>query len=496
MPLTATVHIARFDNSYARLPQGFYARQLPTPVAQPQLLAFNEALAGTLGLQLDGLDGAGRAAIFSGNVIAEGCLPLCMAYAGHQFGGFVPQLGDGRAILLGEIVDRSGARRDLQLKGAGRTPFSRRGDGRAALGPVLREYLVSEHLHALGIETTRALAAVATGESVRRERPLPGAILTRIAASHVRIGTFQYFWARGDTAALRRLADYVLDRHYPDARGDAQPYRALLRSVARRQARLIAQWMSVGFVHGVMNTDNMAVSGETIDLGPCAFLEHYDPDAVFSAIDEGGRYAFARQASIARWNIMRLAETLLPLIDEDAARAIDIANEEIEAFAAAYDEHWLALARAKLGMASAMEHDADLIGQLFTLMQSNHADYTLTFRELCAAAASVDDPGPRARFADAPAYERWLAGWRQRLAREPRAPAERARDMRRCNPAYIARNHRVEQALHAAIDTGDLAPFRRLLAVVGRPYDEQPEAAEFAQAAPPGEQVLRTFCGT
>jgi len=490
------LRIAAFDNRYARLPPGFFVRQRPTPVAQPRLLVFNHALAGALGLRLDGLDDQALAALFSGNVLAEGSDPLAMAYAGHQFGSFVPQLGDGRAILLGEILDRDGRRRDLQLKGAGRTPYSRRGDGRAALGPVLREYLLSEHLHALGIPATRALAAVATGETVLRERPLPGAILTRVAASHIRVGTFQFLRARGDLDGLRQLADHVIDRHYPQVRDQAQPYRALLRAVAQAQAALVAQWLSVGFVHGVMNTDNMAVSGETIDFGPCAFLEHYDPDAVFSAIDEGGRYAYSRQGPIAQWNILCLAEALLPLLDAQHERAVDSANEEIGAFAPAFEALWLERMRAKLGLARAAAGDAALVDDWLALLYAARADFTLSFRELCAAAADPNEAGPRARCADAAAYDRWILRWRQRLQAEERAPAECARAMRACNPAYIARNHRVEQALDAAIERGDLAPFHRLLAVLSRPYEEQAESAAYALAAAPGEAVLRTFCGT
>jgi len=490
------IRIAAFDNTYARLPPAFFARQQPTPVLQPRLLLFNDALAGALGLQLEGLDRQTLAALFSGNVLAAGSDPLAMAYAGHQFGGFVPQLGDGRAILLGEILDREGRRHDLQLKGAGCTPFSRRGDGRAALGPVLREYLLSEHMHALGIPATRALAAVATGETVLRERPLPGAILTRVAASHIRVGTFQFFRARGDLDGLRQLADYVIERHYPQVRAAPQPYRALLRAVARAQAALVAQWLAVGFVHGVMNTDNMAVSGETIDFGPCAFLEHYDPDAVFSAIDEGGRYAYARQGPIAQWNILCLAEALLPLLDAQHERAVDCANEEIGAFAPAFEAQRLERMRAKLGLAEARPGDGALVDDWLGLLHAARADFTLSFRELCAAAASPAAAGPRARFADAAAYDNWIARWRERLQAEDRAPAERARTMLGCNPAYVARNHRVEQALDAAIDRGDLAPFRRLLDVVCRPYEEQPESADYALAAAPGEAVLRTFCGT
>jgi uncharacterized protein YdiU (UPF0061 family) len=488
--------IASFSNSYARLPEHFFARLDPTPVAKPGLIVLNRPLAQDLALDIDAVDGDALAQIFTGNIIPSGAEPICMAYAGHQFGSFVPQLGDGRAILMGEVFDRSGVRRDIQLKGAGRTPFSRRGDGRAALGPVLREYLVSEAMHALGIAATRALAAVTTGEPVFRETPLPGAILTRVAASHVRVGTFEYFAARGDQEAIRRLSDYVLDRHYPGAKDAERPHLALLEVIARRQAALVASWMQVGFVHGVMNTDNMAVSGETIDFGPCAFIEAYDPAAVFSSIDELGRYAFGNQARAAQWNIARLAEALLPLIDPDRERAIELAQPVITEFPTWYEHEWIAGMRSKLGLELAQDGDLELIRGLLDAMQANQADFTLTFRRLCDAAADGDDAGPRVLFADPGAYDRWAVLWRNRLQSEPGSLAQRAQAMRRVNPAVIPRNHRVEQALRAAVEREDFAPFSELLAVLSRPYEEQGAYLAYAAPAQAGERVLQTFCGT
>jgi len=488
--------IGSFSNSYARLPEHFFARLDPTPVAQPRLIVLNRPLAQVLGLDIDAIDDDALARIFGGNVIPSGAEPICMAYAGHQFGTFVPRLGDGRAILMGEVFDRSSVRRDIQLKGAGRTPFSRRGDGRAALGPVLREYLVSEAMHALGIATTRALAAVTTGEPVYRETPLPGAILTRVAASHVRVGTFEYFASRGDYEAIRLLSDYVLERHYLGARDAERPYLALLELVARRQAALVARWMQVGFVHGVMNTDNMAVAGETIDFGPCAFIEAYDPAAVFSSIDELGRYAFGNQARAAQWNIARLAEALLPVIDPDPKRATELAQAVISAFPAWYEEEWIAGMRAKLGLDLAQDGDLELIRGLLEAMHANQADFTLTFRLLCDAAADRDHAGPRALFADPAAYDRWAALWRNRHRSEAGPPEQRAQAMRRVNPAVIPRNHRVQQALSAAVERGDFGPFSGLLTVLSRPFEEPSAHPAYAAPAQPDERVLQTFCGT
>ena len=483
------------SSSYARLPESFYARLAPTPVAAPRLIEFNRELAAELGLGLEEVDADALAAIFSGNVLPAGAEPLAMAYAGHQFGHFVPQLGDGRAILLGEVLHASGLRRDIQLKGSGRTPFSRDGDGRAALGPVLREFLVSEAMHALGIPATRALAAVTTGEQVHRDGPLPGAILTRVAASHVRVGTFQYFAARGDVEATRRLADYVIARHYPAARDAAQPYLALLAAVTGRQAALVARWLHVGFIHGVMNTDNMAVSGETIDFGPCAFMDAYDPQAVFSSIDRSGRYAYANQPQAAEWNLARFAETLLPLIAASPEQAVEQATEAVLAFAPTFAAHWLDGMRAKLGLEDAHDGDRELVEALLGVMHRNQADFTLTFRRLCAAAGDAD-AGVRALFADPGAYDAWAATWQARLARERQAPSARSLAMRRVNPALIPRNHRVEQAIVAAVGQQDFAPFATLQRALARPYEDRDEFAAYADPPQPGERVLKTFCGT
>jgi serine/tyrosine/threonine adenylyltransferase len=493
----ASKPIVSFSNSYARLPARFFAPVDPTPVAAPRLIQFNQPLADELGLQTASLGADELAEIFAGNVTPLGAEPIAMAYAGHQFAHFVPLLGDGRAILLGEVLDRDGVRRDIQLKGSGLTPFSRRGDGRAALGPVLREYLVSEAMHALGVPTTRALAAVSTGEPVYREGRLPGAVMTRVAASHLRIGTFELFAAQGDVDAVRHLADYTIDRHYPAAREDERPYLALLRAVVDRQAGLVARWMCVGFIHGVMNTDNTALSGETIDFGPCAFMDTYDPATSFSAIDRFGRYAYANQPGIAEWNLARLAEALLPLIDEELQRAIELANETISAFSDCFEGYWLAGMRAKLGLLRAEEGDRALILALFEAMRANAADFTLTFRRLCGAALDRQaEAALRALFAAPEAYDAWAEGWRARLTRERVDPRERASAMRRVNPAFIPRNHRVEQALEAAIEREDFAPFAELLEVLARPYEDQESFQSYADPPKEDERVFHTFCGT
>jgi uncharacterized protein YdiU (UPF0061 family) len=489
--------MAVFTNSYARLPEHFFARLSPTPVAKPHLIKFNESLAAELGVDTRGIEPDELAAVFAGNVIPPGAEPIAMAYAGHQFGNFVPQLGDGRAILLGEVVDRNGERRDVQLKGAGRTPFSRGGDGRAALGPVLREYLVSEAMHALGIPTTRALAAVSTGETVFRDHQLPGAVLTRVASSHIRVGTFQYFAARGDREAVEHLSGCVIDRHFPEARDSERSSLALLQTVVERQARLVARWMDVGFIHGVMNTDNTALSGETIDFGPCAFMDSYDPATTFSAIDELGRYAYGNQPTIAQWNLARFAETLLPLLDPNPERAVELANEAISTFTTRFQEHWLAGMRDKLGLSSNEEGDLELAHALLRAMHENAADFTLTFRRLCDAAADEKaDADVRALFANPAVYDNWVARWRSRLAAERLTPDARAQVMRTVNPAFVPRNHRVEQALDAAIEHGDFSPFAQLLTVLSRPYEDQADFADYSNPPHADERVFRTFCGT
>ncbi len=481
-----------FDNSYARELEGLYVPWKARQVAQPRMVKFNHQLAEELGLDAAALDSEDGARIFAGNETPEGALPLAQAYAGHQFGGFSPQLGDGRALLLGEVIDRNGRRRDIQLKGSGPTPFSRRGDGRAALGPVLREYLIGEAMQALGIPTTRALAAVTTGEPIYRETALPGAVLTRVAASHIRVGTFQLFAARGEQDKVRRLADYVIGRHYPELKNHDNRYLALIEHGCDRQAALIARWMHVGFVHGVMNTDNMAISGETIDYGPCAFMDHYDPATVFSSIDTHGRYAYGNQPGIAQWNLARLAETLLPLIDADGNRAIARATEVIHGFPERYQGYWLKGMRAKLGLIGEEEDDLNLAAGFLAVIERQKADFTLAFRYL-ADAVLGNEESLRALFADASAYDLWSGHWRARLAHDAMAPMDRAQAMRRVNPAFVPRNHKVEEALSAAVERGDYGPFDTLLKILSRPFDDQPEFASFAEPSPEGQGHYRTF---
>jgi uncharacterized protein YdiU (UPF0061 family) len=489
-----------FDNTFARLPEYFYARLDPTPVAAPRIVKVNVQLARELGLDADALTSEHGVAVLSGNRVAVGAEPIALAYAGHQFGYFVPQLGDGRANLLGELVSQDGQRYDVQLKGSGRTPFSRGGDGRAALGPVLREYIVSEAMAALGVPTTRALAAVTTGERVLRDTVLPGAVLTRVAASHLRVGTFQYFAARGDGEGLRMLADYAIARHYPEAAQAKEPYRALLEGVIARQAQLLAQWMLLGFIHGVMNTDNTSISGETIDYGPCAFMEAYDPAKVYSSIDHGGRYAYGNQPRVALWNLARLAESLLPVLAQESGSeeaGLVVANEALSAFEPRFEATHSAGLRRKLGLVVEREGDAALAENLLQRMAANRADFTLTFRRLCDAAAGPEgDAGVRALFADPTAYDGWAAGWRRRLEEEFADGQARAAAMRRMNPAFIPRNHLVEAALDAANLRQDFQPFEDLLAVISRPYDERPELERYSAPARPEERVLQTFCGT
>ena len=490
----------RFANTYARLPERFFARVDPTPVSAPHLVMLNAALAAELGLDPVALASPEGVEILAGARVATGSEPLALAYAGHQFGHFVPQLGDGRANLLGEVLARNGRRYDIQLKGSGPTPFSRRGDGRAALGPVLREYILSEAVAALGVPTTRALAAITTGEPVFREAVMPGAVLTRVAASHLRVGTAQFFAARGDVDGLRTLADFAIARHYPDAAHAEQPCRALLDGVIARQARLIAHWMLLGFIHGVMNTDNMSLSGETIDFGPCAFMEAYDPDMVFSSIDHQGRYAYSNQPHAAHWNLTRLAEALLPLLALEAGgdeAGLVAAQDALAAFAPQFDAARLAGLRHKLGLST--EHDGDeaLAEDLLTRMAANHADFTLTFRRLCDAAAGPEgDAGVRILFADPSAYDAWATAWRARLDSETASPLQRAAAMRATNPAFIPRNHTVQAVLDAAIERQDFRPFETLLDVVSQPFADRPDFVHYTRPARPEERVTQTFCGT
>ncbi len=474
----------RGETTYARLPAIFHAQVAPTPVARPALVAFNRALAAELGLDVE--VAAAAADVWAGSRVPAGATPLAQAYAGHQFGHFV-RLGDGRAILLAEQVDPRGRRWDVQWKGSGPTPYSRRGDGRAALGPMLREYVISEAMHALGIPTTRSLAVARTGEPVFRERALPGAVLTRVAASHLRVGTFEFAAAIGDAALVRALADYAIARHYPAAAGAERPYLALFEAVQAAQADLIARWMAVGFVHGVMNTDNMSIAGETIDYGPCAFLEVHDPATVFSSIDEQGRYAYGNQPTIAQWNLARFAEALLGLIDPDPKQAVALAEAALGRFPAQFEARWTAHMRGKLGLVGEEEEDGQLARGLLVTMTSLRLDHTNTFRAL------ADEAAPR--WAEAPRWVEWRARWQARLDRQGEPWAAVAARIRAHNPAVIPRNHRVEEAL-AAAEVGDLGPFERLVAALSRPFERSPEHAEYAEPAPPGGPRYRTFCGT
>ena len=479
-----------FDNSYARELEGLYEPWQAAPSPAPRLLALNDALAAELGLDPEALRSPEGVAVLAGNATPPGATPVAQAYAGHQFGGYSPRLGDGRALLLGEVIDVHGQRRDLHTKGSGRTPFARGGDGKAAVGPMLREYVIGEAMHALGIPTTRALAVVATGDDVVRETMLPGAILTRVAASHLRVGTFEYAARRPDEDLVRRLADYAIERHHPAARDAANPYLAFLERVAEAQASLIARWMLVGFIHGVMNTDNMAISGETIDYGPCAFMDAYDPATVFSSIDHGGRYAYGNQPAIAQWNLARLAETLLPLVDADTDAAVAAATGVLERFGERFGEHWGAGTRAKLGVAA--DAPPALAEDLLALLHADRVDFTSFFRALARAAAGDDGPA-RSLFGDPSGFDAWAPRWREHLAGDG---AEVAAAMDRVNPVYIPRNHRVEEAL-AAATAGDLGPFERLVDVVARPFDERPGLEGYAEPAPAAFcGGYRTFCGT
>ncbi|CAN5747647.1 YdiU family protein [soil metagenome] len=498
-PVAGNVHF-NFTNSYAQLPERFYARLSPASLPGARLVKLNSPLAEELNLDPAELASDEGVEILAGTRVAEGSEPLAMAYAGHQFGYFVRQLGDGRTNLLGEVVGRNGMRYDIQLKGSGPTPFSRNGDGKAALGPVLREYIVSEAMAALGVPTTRALAVVMTGQSVVRETIVPGAVLTRVAASHLRVGTFQYFLAQGDIDGIRTLADYTIGRHYPEAANAARPYRALLDGVIERQARLVAQWMLLGFIHGVMNTDNTSISGETIDYGPCAFMEEYDPRKVFSSIDHQGRYAYSNQPNAMHWNLTRLAETLLPLLvkEEGSDEAgLASAHEALEKFGFQFEAARNAGMRLKLGLTTEYAGDVALAEDLLSRMAENDADFTLTFRRLCDAAAMTDgNQEVRALFANPASYDAWEKAWRSRLTKEPISPQERAAQMRQVNPALIPRNHFVEAVLRAAIDRQDFEPFEELLDVLAHPYDDRSGMERYTIPARPEEYVSKTFCGT
>lgn len=477
-----------FDNSYARLPKLFFSSVNPTPVRAPKLEILNNHLASILGLSVQELQSEDSIAVFAGNRIPEGASPLAQAYAGHQFGHFT-MLGDGRAVLLGEQMTPQGERYDIQLKGPGRTPYSRGGDGRAALGPMLREYIISEAMHAFGIPTTRSLAVVSTGESVIRETERPGAVLTRVAASHLRVGTFQYVAAWGTEEELRILADYTLKRHFPNVEADDHRYLLLLQEVIKRQAELIAKWQLVGFIHGVMNTDNMAISGETIDYGPCAFMDAYDPATVFSSIDRRGRYAYGNQPSIAGWNLARFAETLLPLLHENQEQAVEMAQEKVLNFTTLYQTNWRAGMRAKLGLFAEEEQDEALFERLLSMMKKYHADYTNTFRALTLNALDNEDLFETLEFAE------WHKHWQERLAKQQESKEAAYALMRSSNPAIIPRNHRVEEALEAAEEKGDYSVMERLLAVLSQPYAYFTEQVDYAKL-PVSTTPYRTFCGT
>ncbi|XEC95105.1 YdiU family protein [Paenibacillus tarimensis] len=479
-----------FDNSYARLPETFFSRQSPTSVRSPKLIILNEPLAAFMGLNVDALRSNDEVAVFAGNRTPEGAEPLAQAYAGHQFGYF-NMLGDGRALLLGEQITPKGERLDIQLKGSGITPYSRGGDGRAALGPMLREYIISEAMHALGIATTRSLAVVTTGQSVIRESELPGAVLTRVAASHLRVGTFQYAANWGTVEELRTLADYTLQRHYPKVGADSENrYLSLLREVIKRQAALIAKWQLVGFIHGVMNTDNVAISGETIDYGPCAFMDTYDPATVFSSIDRQGRYAYGNQPNIGAWNLARFAETLLPLLHDNEDQAVKLAEDAISDFAGLYRRHWLAGMRAKLGIFNEEQQDESLFEDLLSMMQKHRADYTNTFRAL-----TVDRTEDIDLF-DSTEFARWRELWQERLGRQQEPQADSYQLMRSSNPALIPRNHRVEEALEAAVEHGDYSVMEQLLDALSDPYSHSPQHADYCALPPQSDRPYRTFCGT
>lgn len=476
----------RLEHSYGELPQIFHSPAAPAPARVPGLIAFNRPLAVMLGLDPDALEGPDGAAIFAGQVLPDGAHPIAQAYAGHQFGHFTT-LGDGRAILLGEQITPSGARMDIQLKGPGRTPFSRRGDGRAALGPMLREYIISEAMHALGIPTTRSLAVVTTGDPVYRETVLQGAVLTRVAASHIRVGTMEWAASHADHGARQALADYTLKRHYPDLVDAEEPNIRLFDAILARQASLIARWQLVGFIHGVMNTDNMALSGETLDYGPCAFMDTYDPATVFSSIDHHGRYAYGNQPSIAQWNLARLAEAMLPLFDADQSRSVERATAALERFPGLFMEHWLAGMRAKLGLFNAEPADEALVNDLLSWMHRHSADFTDTFRWLTSArlagSANAD-----------PELEAWHRRLEMRRRRQPQSAAEAEALMRQHNPAVIPRNHKVEEAL-AAATSGDHSVMTRLLDVLATPFDHDRDLSAFGAPAADAEPY-RTFCGT
>ena len=486
-----------FDNSYSRLPERFYSRQLPTKVPVPKLINLNEELAIDLGLDPEVLKTPGGVQILTGNSIPDGAEPLAMAYAGHQFGSWVPELGDGRVLLLGELIGLDGVRRDIQWKGSGPTRFSRMGDGRAVLGPIMREYIISEGMNGLGIPTARTLSAALTGEKIMREQLLPGAILTRVAQSHVRVGTFEYFSARKDIEGLRLLSDYVIRRHFPDAGNSKNPYSTLLYEVAVRQANLIAKWMLFGFIHGVMNTDNMQVVGETIDYGPCAFLDTYQPDVVFSSIDHMGRYAFGNQPKIAQWNLICMGQALLPLISENKDSAISQVKEVIDIYSSIYEEEWAKGMIAKLGFVKKIDGDIQIVQDLLHNMAKNGADFTLTFRRLCDLSIKSSDSDGHVRdlFTDSKEFDEWVIRWRRRLEIEGLGDTDRKSAMETVNPAFIPRNHLVDKAIRDGLNQ-DFGLFEKLLKVYKQPFKYQSEFKNFMKPPLSHQKVHQTFCGT
>ena len=495
--MTTTISLP-FDNSYARLGEQFYTRQLPVPVSSPGLIRINHPLARQLGLDPDWLESEQGVEFIAGNYIADGTDPLAAVYAGHQFGGWNPQLGDGRAILLGEVIAKDDVRYDIQLKGSGRTPYSRGGDGRAPLGPVLREYIVSEAMAVLGVPTSRALGAVTTGEWVRRESRLPGAVLARVAQSHIRIGTFQFFASRQDLGALKTLIDHVIQRHYPQAAKTENPVRSMLDGVVARQASLIAHWQSLGFIHGVMNTDNMLLSGETIDYGPCAFMDEFEPGKVFSSIDHGGRYAYGNQPAIAHWNLSVLTQSLLPFLDVDQEKALASGQAAIDAFPDLYQDAFMNNMLKKLGLTKKTDGDAVLIQDLLKHMHEHQTDFTLTFRYL----SDLVDPttasgGGVGSLVELPnAFEPWLERWQQRLSLHPMDTTQRQKEMYAVNPVYIPRNHLVEEAISAAEEHQDFEPFNKLVEILANPFEFDRANARYAIPPRPEQVVRQTFCGT
>jgi len=507
-----------FDNTYAEQLKGFYTPSESAKVPSPIIIKVNTALASELGLNLDSLSEAQQTELFSGNLAPEGSAPLSQAYAGYQFGNFVPELGDGRALLLGEVMDKNGSRFDIQLKGSGRTPYSRNGDGKSALGPVLREYIVSEAMNSLGIPTTRALAAVSTGEKVIRNKPisdsmmqterLPGGVFTRVASSHIRVGTFQYFAARKDVEKIKKLADYSIARHYPEIKQDIKkqakeadsPYLSFFAAICNAQASLVAQWMCVGFIHGVMNTDNVTISGETIDYGPCAFMDYYAANAVFSSIDAQGRYAYNNQPSIAQWNLARLAEALLPIFGEDTEQAIahniELATEILETFSDQYSQYWLQGMRKKIGLQTEGDDDLALANDLLASLVDQQVDYTLLFHHLADVLQDKESLAYEL-FNDATAFKSWVVRWKDRLGRDALNISESIELMNQVNPIYIPRNHKVEEAIEAAVTDEDFSKFEILIDTLSKPYQLQDGKDEYSQAAPKEfGTTFQTFCGT